>query len=151
MAVVIDDQLGRFLGCQLLELGEGLGLPHREADDDLPVDLPPRLPGQVQLLQLGQGGADLLLRDQPPHLGRRALYQSLQSGANTSRSREVFAVSEASSQNQGSARCDEDKGGQENDWNEYIRLIFPHRRQVSEADKILICYEKQYHAGRPGK
>ena len=115
MAVVIDDLLGRFLGCQLLELGEGLGLPHREADDDLPVDLPPRLPGQVQLLQLGQGGADLLLRDQPPHLGRRALYQSLQSGANTSRSREVFAVSKASSQNQGSARCDEDKGGQEND------------------------------------
>ena len=115
MAVVIDDLLGCFFSCQLLELGEGLGLPHREADDDLPVDLPPRLPRQVQLLQLGQGGADLLLRDQPPHLGRRALYQSLQSGANTSRSREVFAVSEASSQNQGSARCDEDKGGQEYD------------------------------------
>ena len=115
MTVVVDDLLGRLFSCQLLELGEGLGLPHREADDDLPVDLPPRLPGQVQLLQLGQGGADLLLRDQPPHLGRRALYQGLQSHVDPWWSREVVDASEASPKDQWRQGCDCDKGSQEND------------------------------------
>ena len=69
MGEVFDDLLCRFLLCQLLQLGEGLGLSCCKADDELPVYPPSLLSGQIQLLQLGQAGADPSVANHLFHLG----------------------------------------------------------------------------------
>ena len=114
MGEVFDDLLRSFSSRHLLQLGEGPGLPGCEADDDLPVDPPPPLPGKIQLLQLGQGGADVSLTNDLHHLGRRAVDKGVESSVNTLRSRKV--ISEATLEDPGNEGCDKDKDSQGDGW-----------------------------------
>ena len=111
MGEVFDDLLRSFSSRHRLQLGEGPGLPGCEADYDLPVDPPPPLPGKIQLLQLGQGGADLPLINDLLHLGGRAIDKGFESSVNTLRSRKV--ISEAKLEDLANAGCDNDKDSQE--------------------------------------
>ena len=62
---VVNDLFCRFLFCQLLQLCEGLGLSCCKTDDEFPVYLPSFLSWQIQLLQLGQAGADHSIANNP--------------------------------------------------------------------------------------
>ena len=89
-------------------------MPGCEADDDFAVDPPPPLPGKIQLLQLGQGGADRPLTNDLLHLGQRAVDKGFESSVNTLRSRKV--IYEATSEDPGNAGCDKDKDSQGDGW-----------------------------------
>ena len=66
---VVNHLLCCFLFCQLLQLGEGLSLSCCKADDKLSVYPSSLLSGKIQLLQLGQAGADPSVANHPFHLG----------------------------------------------------------------------------------
>ena len=141
MGEVFDDLLRSFSSRHLLQLGEGPGLPGCEADYDFPVDPPPPLPGKIQLLQLGQGGADSSLSDDLLHLGQRAVDKGVESRVNTLRSRKV--ISEAKLEDLAYAGCDNDKDSQGDGW----------KKENDSGEKIAKCsfMIPSLYSSRPGK
>ena len=98
MVEVVEDLLSRLLVGNLLQLDESFSLSPPKTMNEYLIPFLPLLPGQLKLLQLGDGRPHPLPADHPPHLSRRALDKGPQDGGRSRGWWDILAGPKASLQ-----------------------------------------------------
>ena len=134
MVEIVQDLLSRLLVRNLLQLDESFSLSLPKTMHKHMVPFLPLLPGQLKVLQLGDGRPHPLPADHLLHLGCRALDKSPQDGGRSRGWWEILASPKASLQNCG-GKCRDENKGNKNSWKTTI---------FSEGSGDIALHSKQF-------